>query len=226
MKTRDILRSALRIAGVIAQNEDATTEDMLIAQENLSLLLDTWSVNPQLVWLRDIIEFSCNPSTSSVTLPYRPVRVLGCTYEIGTQNAVIYQLGEIDELTFHQTPIRHTGLPRNFFYNHDSVIQLVGASTGTLKVILQPHLSDVSDDLDTELAFPPGYESAIKYNTGLLLCEEFGKEPSSTLIELATGALEAVKSQNKRPAITRTQVGQAFGPRGRMPIPRANLPQT
>jgi hypothetical protein len=226
MKTRDILRSALRIAGVIAQNEDATTEDMSIAQETLRLLLDTWSINPQLVWLRDVIEFSCVPTTSNITLPYRPVRVLGCTYEIGTQNAVIYQLGEIDELTFNQTPIRHTGLPRNFFYDHDLTINLVGASTGVLKVIVQPQLSDVSADLETELALPPGYESAIKYNTGLLLCEEFGKEPSAVLIDLASGALQAVKSQNKRPAITRTQVGQAFGPRGRMPIPRANMPQT
>lgn len=226
MKTRDILRSALRIAGVIAQNEDATTEDMSIAQETLGLLLDTWSINPQLVWLRDTIEFPCSLTTHSVTLPYRPVRILACTYEIGTQNAVIYQLGGIDEVTFHQTPIRHTGLPRNYFYDHDLTVQLVGASVGTLKVIVQPTLSDVSADLDTELALPPGYESAIKYNVGLLLCEEFGKTPSNMLAELAVSALAAVKSQNKRPAITRTQVGQAFGPRGRMPIPRANNPQT
>jgi hypothetical protein len=226
MKTRDILRSALRIAGVIAQNEDATTEDMQIAQENMGLLLDTWSINPQLVWLREVIDFPCDLSTYSVTLPYRPVRVLGCTYEIGTQNAVIYQLGSIDELTFQQTPIRHTGLPRNYFYNHDLTIQLVGAAVGNLKVIVQPSLTDVSANLDTELALPPGYESAIKYNTGLLLCEEFGKEPSQMLVDLATSSLAAVKSQNKRPAITRTQVGQAFGPRGRMPIPRANGPQT
>jgi len=73
---------------------------------------------------------------------------------------------------------------------------------------------------------PPGYTTAMKYNLGLLLCEEYGKLASPTLISLATESLVSLKAQNKRPSITRTEVGSAFGLRGRMPIPRANAPQT
>lgn len=226
MNTRNLLRSALRLAGVIAQNEDATDEDMSIATECLSMMLDVWSTNPQLVWLRDIISFDCTTSTQQITLPYRPVRVISATYEIGNVNAVIYQLKELDEVSFYQTPIRHTGLPRNFMYDRDLTLNLVGASVGVLKVILQPRLSDVSTDLDLTIAMPPGYPAAIKYNLGLLLCEEFGKAPSQNLNTLATDSLIAIKSQNKRPSITRCDVANAFGMRGKMPIPRANTPTT
>lgn len=226
MNTRNLLRAGLRLAGVIAQNEDATDEDIGIAQECLSMMLDTWSTNPQLVWLRDTLSFDCNPSTLTVTLPYRPVRVLSATYEVGTTNAVIYQMREIDEVTFYQTPIRHTGLPRNFMYDRNLTLHLIGASMGTLKVILQPRLEDVAEDLDLDIAMPPGYTTAMKYNLGLLLCEEFGKQPSPNLNNFATDALNSIKSQNKRPSITRCEVGAAFGLRGKMPIPRANTPST
>lgn len=226
MNTRNLLRSGLRLAGVIAQNEDATDEDIGIASECLSMMLDTWSTNPQLVWLRDIVSFDCTTSTQQITLPYRPVRVLSATYEIGNVNAVIYQLKELDEVSFYQTPIRHTGLPRNFMYDRDLTMYLVGASVGVLNVILQPNLLDISSDLDLSIAMPPGYVTAMKYNLGLLLCEEFGKAPSQNLNVMASDAIASMKSQNKRPSITRCDVANAFGMRGKMPIPRANTPST
>lgn len=226
MNTRDLLRSGLRLAGVISQNEDATDEDLSIAVECLGMMLDTWSINPQLVWLRDTIAFNCDVSTRTITLPYRPVRVLSATYEVGDTNAVIYQLKELDEVTFYNTPIRNTGLPRNFMYDHNVTLNLIGASVGVLRVILQPNLLNVADDLDLSIAMPPGYVTAMKYNLGLLLCEEFGKTPSQNLNLLAVDSLNTLKSQNKRPAITRCEVGTAFGLRGKMPIPRANTPST
>jgi len=226
MNTRDLLRSGLRLAGVIAQNEDATDEDVSIATECLSMMLDTWSINPQIVWLRDTLTFNCDPGTTSITLPYRPVKILSATYEVGDTNAVIYKMQEMDEVTFYQTPIRHTGLPRNYMYDHNLTLKLIGASTGVLRLIVQPNILDVSSDLDLDISMPPGYTTAMKYNLGLLLCEEFGKTPSANLNSFAADSLSALKSQNKRPSITRTEVGSAFGLRGRMPIPRANAPQT
>jgi hypothetical protein len=111
-------------------------------------------------------------------------------------------------------------------YDRDLTLHLIGASVGTLRVIVQPHLQDISEDLDLSIAMPPGYVTAMKYNLGVLIGEEYGKVSTPTLLALASESLTSLKSQNKRPSITRPEVGAAFGLRGRMPIPRANLPST
>lgn len=223
--TRQLINSSLRLAGVVQQNETAADEDFQVGKEALQNLIDVWSTNPQLVWLRDTVDFACTQSTYSVTLPYRPIRIMSATFEIGTQNAVIYGLTGLDEVSFYNTPIRHQGLPRQYFWNHDTTVELVGAATGTLKLVLQKSIDDPTFNLDAALNLPSGYLTAIKYNLAILLCDEFGKEPSQIMVATAADALSGIKSQNKRPAITRTDVANAFPNRGRLPIPRANQPQ-
>jgi hypothetical protein len=223
MTTRSLIQGALRLAGVTQYSEPPTTEELNIGIENLKNLTDIWSTNPQLSWNRTTTSFNIGLGDSFVTLPSRPVQIQSVTFElssVSTVSAVVFQLNALDESSFQQTPIRGAGLPRAYMWDHSTTIKLIGSASGLLYVVWQPTIEDLTLNLDLVLSLPPGYEIALKSNLAVLLSEEFGKSPSPVLMDMASSSLSNIKSQNKRPAITKCDSGLITGTRGAGLIPR------
>jgi hypothetical protein len=223
MTTRTIIQGSLRLAGVTQYSEPPSTEELAIGVENLKNLTDIWSTNPSLVWNKTINTFNVGLGDYFVTLPSRPVQIVGATFElssVSTVSAVVFQLQQLDELSYYQTPVRHSGLPRAYMWDHNVTIQLVGSSTGVITIISQPMIDDLTLTLDSPLSLIPGMEIALKSNLAILLSEEFGKQPSPILLDMAQSSLANIKAQNHRPALTKCDSGLITGTRGYGIIPR------
>lgn len=210
MLIRNLLKSSLRLAGVIANNEEPSAEDFATAQESMSSLLSIWSTNPSLVWSKTTTVYPITSSASTVTLSAKPLRILSVTFEYATNN-MSYIVEEVDDTEFQRTSYKNIGIPTKFVWDGNVTLKLIGRGTGNLNVVTQSSIADFTANIDSNTDLPIGYDAAIKFNTALLLCEEFGKAPSQVLISLATDSYNAIKSQNKRPAISRPDITNAFG---------------
>jgi hypothetical protein len=81
-------------------------------------------------------------------------------------------------------------------------------------------LEKVTDDnIDEEMALPPGYEEAFKYNLAVRLAPEYGKEISAAVVAIARDSLAAIKKQNSPTIIMKSDAfGVANGGKNRFNI--------
>jgi len=207
---RNLIRGACRLAGIVSQNEDITDEDLVIAKENLSALLDSWNTNPNMIWKKEVSTYPITSPQTSITLSQRPIRIFDVTFRIGD---VVYTTQQIDEIDFYRTTIITAGIPRKWCWNGELILNLVGTGTGTIALITQPALIDLTTDIDAILTFPSGYENAIRFSLAVLLAQEYGREITPIMLSLAGDAVENLRSTNARPAITRSDASMVFGRR-------------
>lgn len=214
MKIRDLLNQGLRLAGVIQNNETASAEDLALSQEVLSNIYDMWSTNPQMNWTKRKYGGSVNAGATTYTFSTRPARVHDVQYSYtNTGNDLNYKLNEWDFQDVINSSLKLSGPPTKYAWNGEMYLTLDRAPSQLiyLNVVVSEPLIDDSTSLDTVISLPPGYATALKYNLGLLLSEEFGKQPSPVLQALAQESYNALKSQNRRPSITKPEVGRMFG---------------
>lgn len=207
---RNLIRRAYRQVGIIAANEDISSEDLEIARSALSSLMDSWSTNPNIIWEGTPVTVTINTNDSEITLASRPVRILDIIYRI---NTVVFPMRQIDQQTFYRVSVPQAGLPSSWMWNGGKVIKFIGRGTGDLQILVQMPLVDISTDVDLDLDFPPGYENAIMYNLALMLCEDFGRQPSQTLFSYANAASDSIISPNYRPTRLNLDSSLAFGRR-------------
>lgn len=208
---RNMIRRSFRQIGIVSANEDISSEDLDIARETMSSLLDSWSTNPNISWQRTHNTYAITTSNDAITLSLRPVRIIDISYNL---NNVIFSMTQLDSYDFYRVSVPTAGLPSAWMYNGGTEVKLIGRGNGILSVITQDPLFDISSNIDAQLDFPPGFENAIVYNVAVMLCDEYGRQPTNTLLGYASAAVDSIISPNFRPAQLKLDSGSAFG-RGR-----------
>jgi hypothetical protein len=205
----DQINGALRLIGMLAEGEvpsAATSQDALAA---LNQMIDSWNTERLAVFSTIDQVFNWPPSTRSRTLGptgdfvgQRPIQLDDSTYFRDASTNVSYGIKMINQEQYNNIAVKTvtSTYPQTLWYNAtypDIEIYLYPVPSRVLEfhfVSVQP--LDAPAALDTNLAFPPGYLRAFRYNLACELAPEFGVEPSAQVRRIAMYSKRNLKRIN------------------------------
>jgi len=211
MTAREMIASSLRLLGVLASSETATSDEANDALTSLNQMLSSWSNENLVVYQKVRDEFTLTAADGSYTwgttagagnfTTARPAQVLKANLELqGTDPQEIplkiltleeyagLSLKSLDS-SFSQAVYFDGAFPNMGveFYPVPSVAEhVVFYSLKPFSVLT----------LSTELSYPPGYEKAIRYNLALDLAPEYGRAPDALIMQQAIETKAEIKRKN------------------------------
>ena len=205
----DQINGALRLLGVLAEGETpsaAVSQDSLTA---LNQMIDSWNTERLAVFCTQDQVFSWPPSTIKRTLGpsgdfvgNRPIQILDSTYFKDPASGISYGIKLINQQQYNGIAVKTvtSTYPQvmwvnNTFPNVEMYVYPVPTK------VLEFHLVSVQEltapaTLVTNLAFPPGYLRAFRYNLACEIAPEFGVEPSPQVRRIAMYSKRDLKRIN------------------------------
>lgn len=205
----DQINGALRLIGMLAEGEvpsAATSQDALLA---LNQMIDSWTTERLSIFSTIDQVFNWPPGTRTRTLGpsgdfvgERPVLLDDSTYFRDASTNVSYGIKFINQEQYNNIAVKTvtSTYPQILWYN---------ATYPNIEIYLYPVPSRVLEfhfvsvdpltqpaALDTNLAFPPGYLRAFRYNLACELAPEFGVEPSAQVRRIAMYSKRNLKRIN------------------------------
>ncbi len=208
---RDLIKSAMRLATIIAGVEEPTGQETVDGLKVLNDLLEGWSLERLSVWQRLNEVFTLSNGISAYTIgpggafnTTRPIRIQNSFISI---NGTDYPLELWSRQEYNRVAVKaNGGIPERFVYINEYPL-------GTL--LLYPTPSDgmsvsLSSDklltfpvaLSDVLSFPPGYERALRYTLAINLAPEYGKDVPGPVNDIAIKAKAAIKRANRVPVVS------------------------
>lgn len=217
---RDIIKGSLRLIGAIATGETPAAEEISDGLYALNEMIDSWSNEKLIVHQIHKEKFTLTPSTQSYTLgtggtfnSARPLKIIEAGLEI--QGADPYEIPmdlltveEWAELSDKETL---SSIPTKLYCEGTfplETLNLWPIPSEANKIVLyswKPLTTFAS--ANTEAMLPPGYLRALRYNLALELAPEYGKEPSSLVMNSAMEAKENIKRMNIKPQFLDAKTG-------------------
>jgi hypothetical protein len=205
----DQINGALRLLGVLAEGETpsaATSQDALAA---LNQMIDSWNTERLSVFSTQDQIFSWLPGAISRTLGptgdfvgNRPILVDDATYFRDASSGISYGLKLINQQQYNGIAVKTvtSTYPQVMWVNMEYPNITMTVYPVPTKV-LEFHIVSVTPltnpaNLATNLAFPPGYLRAFKYNLACEIAPEFGVEPSPTVMRVAMTSKRNLKRIN------------------------------
>jgi hypothetical protein len=205
----DQINGALRLIGMLAEGEvpsAATSQDALLA---LNQMIDSWTTERLSIFSTIDQVYNWPASTRIRTLGptgdfvgQRPVLLDDATYFRDASTNVSYGIKMINQEQYNNIAVKTvtSTYPQILWYNAtypDIEIYLYPVPSR----VLEFHFVSVSPlsapaALDTDLAFPPGYLRAFRYNLACELAPEFGVEPSAQVRRIAMYSKRNLKRIN------------------------------
>lgn len=205
----DQIYAALRLIGVLAEGETPSAETSQDALAALRQMIDSWSIERLSVfntidqvftWPASTISRTLGPSGDFVGV--RPVLLDDASYFRDPSTGVSYGIKFLNQQQYDAIAVKTvtSTYPQVIWVNMDF-------PDVTMKVYPVPlrdlefHFVSAKEltqpvTLATDLAFPPGYLRAFKYNLACELAPEFGVEPSPTVQRIAMTSKRNLKRIN------------------------------
>lgn len=204
----DQINRALRLLGVLAEGETAsseTSQDALIA---LNQMLDSWSTERLAVfstqdqvftWPSGVLNRTLGPTGNFVG--NRPIQLDDSTYFIAP-SGVSYGIKFVNQDQYNGIAVKNatSTFPQIIFVNNsfpNMEMSIYPVPTQNLEwhfisvqELAQPAL------LSTDLFFPPGYMRCFAYNLAMEIAPEFGVEPSPQIQRIAMTSKRNLKRIN------------------------------
>jgi len=207
--TADIIYGSLRLLGVLAEGETPSSETAQDALNAMNQMIDSWnterlavfSTQDQVVtWPASTQSRTLGPTGSIVGL--RPVLVDDATYFRDPANGISYGLKLINQQQYNGIAVKTvtSTYPQvlwiNMSYpNIEMYVYPVPTRALEFHIVSVDELSTPAN-LATDLAFPPGYLRAFRYNLACELAPEFGVEPSRQVQRIAMTSKRNLKRIN------------------------------
>ena len=203
----DLIQSSMRLAGVLASGETATADEATDGLKALNDILENWSLENLSVWQGDNEQFALTPGTASYTIgaggtfnTTRPIRI-GLSFT--RINGVDFPLEQWSLDDYNTVSVKTVGgIPERYVYLNEYplgqiILYPVPASASTLflnsdRVLTFPIV------LATSLAFPPGYERALRYALAVNLAPEYGVVPPPAVASIAMASKADIKRANRK----------------------------
>ena len=203
----ELINSSLRLATVLASGETATADEAADGLKSLNDILENWSLENLTVWQGDNEQYSLTPGTSSYTIgpggtfnATRPIRIGLSFIRINGADFPIEQWS-LDE--YNSVAVKNIGgIPERFVYLNEYplgqiILYPVPATASTLFLNTDRVLT-FPVTLATQLAFPPGYEKALRYTLATNLAPEYGVAVSPAVASIAVSSKADIKRANKK----------------------------
>lgn len=203
------INGALRLIGMLAEGETpsaATSQDALAA---LNQMIDSWNTERLSVFSTQDQVFTWPPNVISRTLGptgnfvgNRPILLDDSTYFKDPTNGISFGIKILNQQQYNGIAVKTvtSTYPQVMWINMDYPnIDMYIYPVPTKA--LEWHFVSVSEidqpvSLSTDLAFPPGYLRAFKYNLACEIAAEFGVEPSRQVMRIAMTAKRNIKRIN------------------------------
>ena len=205
----DQINGALRLLGILAEGETPSAETSQDALSALNQMLDSWSterlmiyntIDQVFLWQPNLITQTLGPTGDFIG--HRPVALDDSTYFKDPSNGISFGIKFINQQQYDGIAVKTvtSSYPQVMWINMEYPNITMSLYPKPTK-ILEWHFISVQEldqpaTLDTNLAFPPGYLRAFRYNLACELAPEFGVEPSPTVARIAMASKRDLKRQN------------------------------
>ena len=205
----DIINGSLRLLGVLAEGETPSSETAQDALSAMNEMIQSWnterlavfSTQDQVVtWPASTLSRTLGPTGDIVGL--RPVLVDDATYFRDPANGISYGLKLINQQQYNGIAVKTvtSTYPQvmwvNMTYpNIEMYVYPVPTRALEFHIVSVDELSTPAN-LATDLAFPPGYLRAFRYNLACEIAPEFGVEPSRQVQRIAMTSKRNLKRIN------------------------------
>lgn len=205
----EIINGSLRLIGALAEGEVPSAETSADALMAMNQMIDSWNterlmiyntIDQQFTWPSDQITQTLGPTGDFVGL--RPVDLDDSTYYRDASTGVSFGIKFINQQQYDGIAVKTvtSTYPQVMWINMeypDIAMTIYPKPTRALEW----HFVSVQEltqpaTLATELAFPPGYLRAFRYNLAREIAAEFGIEPPRTVSQIANVSKRNLKSQN------------------------------
>lgn len=222
----DLIKSSMRLATILASGETPTSDEANDGLKSLNDILENWSLENLAVWQSDNFTANLVIAQAAYTIgaggnfnTTRPVRI-GSSYtriSSGT-SAADFPLTEWGLAEYNAVAVKATGgVPERFVYLNEYplgqvILYPVPAVTSTIALNVDRVLS-FPLALTTTLAFPPGYEKALRYALATNIAPEYGIQPPAVVSAIAVSSKADLKRANKKHVVSAfdaTLLGDGF----------------
>ena len=205
----EIINGSLRLIGALAEGEVPSAETSADALMAMNQMIDSWNTERLMIyntidqiftWPSDQITQTLGPTGDFVGL--RPVALDDSTYYRDASTGVSFGIKFINQQQYDGIAVKTvtSTYPQVMWINMeypDIAMTIYPKPTRALEW----HFISVQElaqpaTLATELAFPPGYLRAFRYNLAREIAAEFGIEPPRTVSQIANVSKRNLKSQN------------------------------
>ena len=205
----DIIYGSLRLIGQLAEGETPSSETAQDALVAMNQMIDSWNTERLAVFSTQDQVVTWPPSTRSRTMgptgdivALRPVLVDDASYFRDPASGISFGLKLINQQQYNGIAVKTvtSTYPQvlwvNMTYpNIEMYVYPVPTKVLEFHIVSVQELSAPAN-LATDLAFPPGYLRAFRYNLACELAPEFGVEPSRQVQRIAMTSKRNLKRIN------------------------------
>lgn len=204
----ELIKSSLRLIGAIGTSEVPTADEFTDALSLLNDLLEQWSTQNLAVYGSADVSFNTVAGTATYTIgptgtwiTDRPVRINDAP--ICTFNGVDFPIDLIGQADYDLIPLKTQQQPivEQMLYVNDApngriTLWPVPSSVVAITLNIDRVLTQISNTA-TVMNFPPGYMLALRYNLGILLGPDYGRQIAPEVIAVAQSSFANIKRANK-----------------------------
>ena len=215
---REIITDAFYKITVLGTGQSLSNEDAQRGFSILNQMLSIWSVDGNMIFYTTRETFSLT-GAASYTIGSggdfntdRPNRIVSAYTTSGTTD---YWLSEYDVEQYARIDQKSDGgIPDIYYYDANyplATLYLYPAPTSQSSITLftEKSLTQFSS-LDSDLTFPPEYETALIYTLAVWAAPEYERLVTPAVEKIATRTYKAIEGQNKR---NKNNVSQIVVPR-------------
>lgn len=216
-----IVDRSLRLLGVTASGDSATTTEAADAIVALNAMLDSWRNERLMCYAMQDQSLTLSAATSSYTIG--PSGTLNTTRPVSIEAAYIvssnisYPVRLVDEEEYAAIAAKTStsSWPNVAWYQPTMTtgtlyVYPVPTVTSTMHLITRIVVAAFSATTDP-ISLPPGWEEAMTTNLSLAIAPEYGVMPSQAVIKMATDSKANIKRQNSRPIKMTTELPLLVG---------------
>ncbi len=202
----DLIKSSMRLIGVIAAGETPRAEELNDALDVLNDILEDWSTESLAVWGSSNQTFNTVAGQATYTIgpagnfnTARPIDIHDayCTY-----GGVDFPVKPIAQEDYNRIVLKTQQQPiveRLLYVNENplGVVTLWPVPSQVIPLTISCNrILTAIPTLATALVYPPGYQKALRYNLAVDLAAEYGKMAAPDVIAIAKTSKGNIKTAN------------------------------
>lgn len=217
---RDLIKSSLRLIGVLASGETPSADEQTEALDSLNNMLDSWSAENLHVHKVMREEFTLTPNDGSYSMgasadfnTARASKIIRATIEDQSVTPNLEYSVDIitpeewaDIVNKDYAAIYPTKLYAEGTYPNET-INLWPKPTVANKLVLYSLKPLSALSIGDTISYPPGYAEALRYNLALRLAPEYGQVLDQAVVIIAQESLEKLKRANLKPQFLSCDAG-------------------
>jgi hypothetical protein len=211
MTGQQLINSALRLIGALAQGESPTADETTDAQLIANQMLDSWTAERLMIFNLDINEFSLVPGQQTYTMGTggnfnvaRPSQIerVSIVSLANPAQPLELPLEMVTDADWQAIPVKliSSTLPQKVYDDGDFPLRSLSywcIPTVVVKTRIYGWTALTQfADLTTDQTYPPGYTEALRYNLAVRLAPEWGVGLTPEVAQLAMETKATVKRSN------------------------------